>query len=260
MKRMKRTLGFIVWIVILGAGIKVFGLLGFGDSVHWQEEVLLHDGSKIIVDRSQSYGGRHEIGQSSPIKEQNITFTVPETKKAITWTSEYSKDVGRANFILLALHILNGRPYLVASPNLCLSYNKWGRPNPPYVFLKYDGAAWQRILLEEFPFEFKTLNVTIETKGHEKELVSQGLMPAEIVKNLNSNLRQPEYRRILREPLKAKEIGCPAMIPDGKNGWVGFDVGSIHSYAECLKVCKFHNLSKQFCPCDNLLQTKPEWR
>ena len=50
------------------------GLFGFGDP-SWKEEVRLHDGSKIVVERSQSYGGRHEIGQSSPIKEQSITFT-----------------------------------------------------------------------------------------------------------------------------------------------------------------------------------------
>ena len=54
------------------------GLFGFGDP-SWKEEVLLHDGSKIVVERSQSYGGRHEIGQSSPVKEQTITFTVPNT-------------------------------------------------------------------------------------------------------------------------------------------------------------------------------------
>jgi len=127
--------------------------LGLGDS--WREEVLLHDGSKIIVKRSQSYGGRHEIGQSPPIKEQDITFTAPGSGKSITWKSEYSEDIGRANFQLLALHILNGTPYVVAAPNLCLAYNKWGRPNPPYVFFKYDGETWQRIPLTEFPAQFK---------------------------------------------------------------------------------------------------------
>src|SRR5688500_8514580 len=73
------------------------GLFGLGDP-SWKEEVLLHDGSKIIVERSQSYGGRHEIGQSSPIKEQSIAFTVPNTGTTIEFKSEYGEDIGRANF------------------------------------------------------------------------------------------------------------------------------------------------------------------
>src|SRR3990167_9349098 len=68
----------------------------------WKEEVLLHDGGKIIVKRSQSYGGRHEIGQTPPIKEQEITFTVPTNNKTLTFKSEYGEDIGRANFKLLA--------------------------------------------------------------------------------------------------------------------------------------------------------------
>ena len=108
-------------------------------SKSWKEEVQLHDGSKIIVKRSLSYGGRGEIGQGAPIKEQEITFTVPKSNKTFTFKSEYSEDVGRANFYLLALHILDGTPYLVTEPNGCLAYNKWGRPNPPYVIFKHDG-------------------------------------------------------------------------------------------------------------------------
>jgi hypothetical protein len=84
--------------LILGVSMNACGF--GGDS--WKEEVLLHDGSKIIVNRSQSYGGRHEIGQSPPIKEQEITFTLPNTKKNITFKSEYGEDIGRANFQLLA--------------------------------------------------------------------------------------------------------------------------------------------------------------
>lgn len=144
------------------------GFLGFGGT-SWKEEVLLHDGSKIIVKRSQSYGGRHEIGQSAPIKEHTISFTLPGTNKSLSFTSEYGEDVGRANFNLLSLHILNGTPYLVVEPNLCLSYNKWGRPNPPYVFFKYYGKEWRRIQLSELPVEFKTINMIVNN-GREEDI------------------------------------------------------------------------------------------
>ncbi len=186
------------------------GLFGFGDP-SWKEEVLLHDGSKMVVERSQSYGGRHEIGQSSPIKEQTITFTLPNTSTTIEFKSEYGEDIGRANFELLALHILNGTPYIVTGPSSCQSYNKWGRPNPPYVFFQYNGQAWTRILLEELPIEFQDINLVVNSKGKEKILTAQSLVTAELVKKLNRELEQLQYKTILRESVKQDlgATGCP---------------------------------------------------
>ncbi|MDP2810696.1 MAG: hypothetical protein Q8O34_11160 [Rhodocyclaceae bacterium] len=189
----------------MGANAGWFGLGG----TSWKEEVLLHDGSKIVVERSQSYGGRHEIGQSSPVKEHTITFKPPGSNKAIRWTSEYGEDLGRTNFNLLALHVLNGTPYLVVEPNLCLSYNKWGRPNPPYVTFKYDRETWERIHLTELPAEFKTINLIVNNgreEDIEKAAKELGHVPAEGVQKINGSLKQPEYRSILREALPEERI------------------------------------------------------
>ena len=161
MQGMLKQIAKLGLLLMMGVSMNAdAGLFGFGGD-SWKEEVLLHDGQKIIVERSQSYGGWSEPGQSGPIKEHTIRFALPGSNKTITWISEYGEDLGRANFNLLAVHVLNGIPYVVASPNLCLSYNKWGRPNPPYVFFKHDGIAWQRIALEAFPAEFKTINVVL---------------------------------------------------------------------------------------------------
>lgn len=188
------------------------------DGTSWKEEVLLHDGKKLIVERSQNYGGRHEIGQKPPIKEQELTFTLPNSNRSITWKSEYSEDIGRANLNPLALHVLNGTPYIVAEPNLCLAYNKWGRPNPPYVFFKYDGKAWQRILLSEFPAQFKSVNVVVNSLGaaEERTIVDGKLIAVDKIRELNSRLwrypnEQFQYKTILREALKpgAPGVDCP---------------------------------------------------
>lgn len=237
----------LVFILTLGVSMSACS------SMTWKEEVLLHDGQKIIVKRSQSYGGRHEIGQTPPIKEQEITFTGPNTNKTVTFKSEYGEDIGRANFKLLALHILNDIPYIVASPNLCLSYNKWGRPNPPYVFFKHDGKAWQRILLTDFPVEFKEINLVINTKGEEKIITAQSLVTVELVKKLNGELSQPEYKGILREAIKSAIQDCPKMIYDGKGGWLGIDwFTSQPSYEACLKFCTQKKISAEYCPCSTL--------
>ncbi len=196
-------LGFL-WM--MGASMSAeAGLFGFG-GVSWKEEVLLHDGRKLIVERSQSRGGRGEIGQS-PIKEHSVTFTLPGATKTITWQDEYSEDVGHSNFDLLALHILDGIPYIVAYPYGCLAYNKWGRPNPPYVFFKYDGKTWQRIQASEFPLAFKEVNLVMNASAHERELVRLGTASADQIRNFNSNLRQPELKTILREAVKSVTEG-----------------------------------------------------
>lgn len=227
-------------------------------STSWKEEVLLHDGSKIIVKRSQSRGGSHEIGQPPPVKEHTISFTLPNSNETITWTSEYGEDVGRANFDLLAVHVLNGTPYIVASPNLCLSYNKWGRPNPPYVFFKYDGKAWQRIALSELPAEFKTINVAADTLGDEDRLTSLGFVSAEKIKELNNEFTQPEYKTILREAYPGAAGSCPAMISYGKGGgWIGLDWFTDQpSLDACLKFCDHKKISSETCPCNSIFKGK----
>ncbi len=227
--------------------------LGLGTS--WQEEVLLHDGRTMVVDRSLSYGGRHEIGQPAPIKEQTVSFKLPDSSKTVVWTSEYSEDIGRANFNLLAVHVLNDIPYIVATPNLCLSYNKWGRPNPPYVFFKFNGTGWQQISLKEFPAEFKTINIAIYLGGRDvAEMAGMGLVPAEKIQKANRELLQPEYQTIQREPL-AGSNNCVEHIHTEKHKWLSIDWFSDQpNHEACLKVCEREMVTPTQCPCDRLFK------
>lgn len=212
MKQKKRIIFIFILILNLGvATVTACGFMGFGDTAKWKEEVLLHDGRKIVVERWQKHGGRHEPGQEPDIKEHSITFTLPGTKQFIRWKDEYSEEIGRSNFKLVALHILNATPYIITTPRLCISYNKWGRPNPPYVIFKYERNAWKRIGLPELPIEFKNINLVITTSGDEEELVKLGLASAEKVKELNSSLTQAEYKTIVRTQLNPGALGvsCP---------------------------------------------------
>lgn len=232
------------------------GLFGLGGD-SWKEEALQNDGSTIVVNRSQSYGGRHMIGDIEPIKEQSISFALPSSDKVITWKDEATQEVGYANFDVLALHVLNDIPYLVTAPDKCLSYNKWGRPNPPYVFFKYDGSTWHRISLSEFPAEFKNFNLVIETRNDKKELTKQSPLKPEVIQKFNSNLRQPEFQTIARTPGSYSETGCINMVSDGKSGWLGIDWFTRQPTLEaCLKVCTLQDLDAQHCPCNSLFKGK----
>ena len=245
-------------ILMMGVSMNVdAGLFGFGGT-SWKEEVLLHDGSKIIVERSQNHGGRHEIGQQPPIKDSTLAFTMSGTNQRVTWKDEGSEDVGHANFQLLALHILNGTSYIVAAPSGCLSYNKWGRPNPPYIFFRYGGKTWLRISLSEFPSDFKEINLLIDTYGHydvDQEIKS-GFVSYASVKKLNGTLMQPEYKTILRETYPGAGGGCMEEIRTG-DGWMSLDwFSSQKTYEACLKICEREKVSAKNCPCNKLFKGK----
>ena len=141
------------------------------------------------------------------------------------WEDKYSEDVGSANFNLMMLEVLNGTVYLLGSPMGCLPYNKWGRPNPPYVIFQYQGNEWKRITLQELPSEFKTPNLIISSPDDRAaKAASDGLVSAEKIKELNAGFKQPEYQTILREPVmlgtEGSSVNCEEMVYY-KGAWIG---------------------------------------
>lgn len=241
-------------LLMLGASMNAdAGFLGFGGD-SWKEEVLLHDGSKIVVERTVEHGGRHEIGQKPPYKEQTLTFTHPAIQAEIVWEDKFSEDVGSANFLPMLLDISNGTPYLVAHPMGCLSYNKWGRPNPPYVVFRHDGKEWQRIPLQELPAEIKTVNLIFSMPDFKVKQSGKRFMTAEMIGTIIAGYMQPEYRTILREPIRSAGQGCGELIRvnDGWEG-TGFFSGQPSKEA-CFKYCGRKEVSAQNCPCNRFFK------
>lgn len=204
--RLKRItkLGFLL---MMGASMSAgAGLLGLPDAV-WREEALLHDGSKVIVERSVARGGRHELGQKPPYEWQKLKFTMPATGERVTWEDSYSEDIGTASFLPMLLDVHQDVAYLVANTMGCLSYNKWGRPNPPYVVFKYQSKEWKRISLQELPAEIKTPNLIQSEPDATARSIREIPVSAKAIQEIIARYRQLEYRTILRESM-AKER-CP---------------------------------------------------
>ena len=197
------TIISLIWTVGVSMSAEA-GFLGFGGD-SWKEEVRLHDGTTLIIERSQTRGGGHEIGQEVPIAEHKISFTLPGADEIVTWKTASSFDANESFLILLALDVIKGVPYIATHPAGSVAYQKWGSPNPPYVFFKYNVKAWHQIPLEELPVEIKEANVVIGIQTHARRLETHsGIVSAEEVKKINEEARNPSVRYLrlfVRAPL-----------------------------------------------------------
>ncbi len=220
-KTIKMIKAVVVSMAIMGASMQADA---FGGKASWKEEVLLHDGGKLIVERSQTRGGRHEIGQEVPIAEHTVSFHLPNTDQLVTWKAEFGMEIEKSSLQLLALDVVRGIPYIATHPTGCIAHNKWGRPNPPYVFFRFDGKVWQRIFIAEFPAEIKGANVVIGTLVYELRLTNyQGAIPADEIKRINAEAKNPDVlylRAFVHEPIKSGETNCAEMVYY-KGAWVG---------------------------------------
>lgn len=220
---MNRKTTMTRWLAVISLAILGGGMSACADGTSWKEEVRLQDGSSIVVERSIVRKGRHEPFQQPTIGEQNLSFKLPATHQRVRWKDEYSEDLGSANFLPMMLEIDKGTAYLVVLPMGCLSYNKWGRPNPPYVIFRFRSGEWRRITLQELPTRFKAPNLIISSPDDRVKKEGRSLISAEAVSRINNapvaaGTEQPHLKQIVREPSTAGAMGCPVMVRI-KDGW-----------------------------------------
>ncbi len=243
-------LALLLLALIASSGANA-GLFGFGGTT-WQEEVLLHDGSKIIAGRT-IVRGRGNRGFT--YQHQTISFAQPATGEKISWEDNFSQELGDSNFLPMLLDIDQGIAYLVAKPMGCLSYNKWGRPNPPYVVFKYQDKAWVRIPVSDLPVEINRPNLISSQPDTEVEKMGKRFIDAKTIQKFNSEFQQPHFRTILREPFSTAAEGCFEMVPYGSGGWLGIDWFSDQPSREaCSKFCDKKKVAPESCPCARLFK------
>ena len=213
-----KVLCSIVLIVTLGMSMEAnAGFLGIGNSASWQEEVLLHDGRKILVERSQSYGRYPTIdSRERMVLDEEWTFQNPANQRKVTWKVNHRRPPEGESLMLMTLGIVNGTLYIASVPAGCIAYNHWGRPNPPYVLFRFYGQAWQRISLTEFPLELKEANVVV---GRTKPDHRSGVLAVADVRDENYNL-EPHLRQIAREPVKSAQTATCEELVYYKGAWI----------------------------------------
>ena len=229
---------------------------GTGHTMRWKEEVKLHDGQVIVVERFYNLGGYPAIESHnrSPLDE-TLTFTLPGSAKEVVWKTELNDSPEPNSLGPLLLDVVDGIPYLATSPAGCIAYNKWGRPNPPYVLFKYVNEIWQRIPLEAFPPMLVRSNLMSRPD-------SRVLKPYYSLEQVEGQMQgrniAPEARSILREALPNVWKSCPAMISYGKSGgWIGLDWFTDQpSLDACLSFCNQKQISPETCPCNSIFKGK----
>ena len=127
----------VVLLMILGGGMSMNSMGGIGEfakemaaramkprHADWKEEVLLHDGRKLIVERSQRYGGYPTLeSREREVLDEEWTFRTPDGAQKIVWKSDFRRPPEGDSLMLLQLNFLDGVPYVATSPAGLLSYN-----------------------------------------------------------------------------------------------------------------------------------------
>lgn len=136
---------------------------------HWSEDVALHDGRLIRVEREVDWTTRivltdsffglptlPHVSRSWPDKFW-LKFKHPDTHEMIKWQ-------GEQYFNPVLLDIVDGVPYLVVYGRPDTSTEKiYGCPELPYIFLKYEkevGGKWTPIPVEQAPSVLRDANLS----------------------------------------------------------------------------------------------------
>ena len=136
--RTKATIWNVVFVVVI-TGFLFYWLPHTRRS--WEEEVKLHDGTVIVVDRSvkrDRFGG--EAGFSGDVVSQKIKFSA--NGEQIVWKDDITP---------IIFDVVNSTYFVVAAPMLHDKCGEHGNPNPPFIFYKYEKGHWNSIRPSELP-------------------------------------------------------------------------------------------------------------
>jgi len=188
----------------------------FGSSKSWKEEVPLHDGQKMVVERHFNLGPPSFESRERKELDETITFTPPGSNKEISWKTEFRDDLPELNSLgSLLLDVVDGIPYLATSPAGCISYNKWHRPNPPYIFFKYENGEWKRIPIEKFPAVLVHSNLM---STPDSRTLKSFYTLAQVKEQMAGGTIATEATTIYRKPVTTWLASCPNLVPI-KDGW-----------------------------------------
>lgn len=142
----RRALGVVVALVAcasVSACLSYILTPSYTPEIRWKEEVRLHDGRIIVVERWAKRGGRSEPGQPPMALWSEIKAKNSVTGAEVVWREDSASGAYVFDFV-------GEHAYLAAAVGLYPACKKYDFPKMNFVFFKYDGE-WKRISYDEFP-------------------------------------------------------------------------------------------------------------
>ena len=183
------------WLPIVAS----LSLTACGKTIDWKQEVKLHDGRMIVVERQSKLGPTRFPENVALEDAQTLKFAHPATGERIEWVIPKGLQP-------VALDFDQGIPYYVLKAYTVADYNNWGCPNPPYLIFRYHTDKWQQVSFAELPAHFARRNVVPMSKYIKGIENNRIVTPAE-VDAVNSEFR-PDDRTIGREKVNPIARGC----------------------------------------------------
>ena len=170
-----------------------------GKSIRWKQDVVLHDGHIIVVERVSKLAGKSFPEGSYLEYEQALIFKSPISGEKIVWTLPKGS-------LPTLLDFHKGTPYLVLRAGSVADYNAWGCPNPPFIVYQYTDKKWRRISLENLPHNFTIPNLLLGVST-EPTAIEDGIVTvAEMEASRRSS--HPQFQIISREKINPIGNGC----------------------------------------------------
>jgi hypothetical protein len=178
--------------------------------LEWKEEILLHDGRKIIAERTELGGGRAEPGQSGAPKKRTISFPDPKNPK-----QRYTHSVtGNSNYLLVDFDE-TGSPWMIVYVGVFSDDTDC--PNGTYQTFKWIGSGWQSVIYGTLPKLFKEPNLPVgyivDAAPHGKPTgdlrTQKGLLSAETIKYILESFRRNHASSTVWKLAQIKENGRP---------------------------------------------------
>jgi len=167
----------------------------FGKSTYrWNEEVQLHDGRVIVIERSMRTGEVPvEIEQPPGESDYTLRFKTYDGK-SVTWD-------GGKWFDPMILDIDGEVPFVVATGRTELTYERYGCPRPPYFLFRHVGGEWEPISYEQFPKAIRKRNLLSgpALQRESRAAVGRGLVTRDDVQR--SFLGLPSFYREIKEDM-----------------------------------------------------------
>ena len=134
------------------------------DEAKWKEEVRLHDGRIIYVQRLMR---AKSLGFSNARRGGDLYNELTYAPLAVQWHSDAPAE-------LMSFEIFGGVPYLVVYRDAPKSCQQTGRGSLKAAFFRWNGADWDPIDQKAYPVEIGLVNLYADYWGHDASQDASG--------------------------------------------------------------------------------------